>query len=47
MGNMLQTAVKGLTGENKKRVGGSTPLQSQLFTSLKNRSEKLNNEIRN
>ena len=45
VGNMFQNAVKGLTGGNKRKVGGSTPLQTQLFTSLRNRSEKLSENM--
>ena len=46
MGNMFKNAVTGLTttgGSNK--VGGSNNLQSKLFTSLKARSNKLNENL--
>jgi hypothetical protein len=45
MGNMLKNAVSGITGGSKNKVGGSNNLESKLFTSLKARSNKLNENL--
>ena len=39
--SMIKNAVKGFTGGSRRKVGGATPLQSKLFTSLNARSRKL------
>jgi hypothetical protein len=44
--SMIKNAVKGFTGGNRRKVGGATPLQSKLFTSLNARSQKLNETMR-
>ena len=45
MGNILKNAVTGITGGSKNKVGGSNKLESKLFTSLKARSNKLNENL--
>ena len=45
MGNMFKNAVSGITGGTKNKVGGSNMLESKLFTSLKARSNKLNENL--
>lgn len=45
MGNMFKNAVSGITGGSKNKVGGSNNLESKLFTSLKARSNKLNENL--
>ena len=45
MGNMFKNAVTGITGGSKNKVGGSNNLESKLFTSLKARSSKLNENL--
>ena len=45
MGNMFKNAVTGITGGSKNKVGGSNKLESKLFTSLKARSNKLNENL--
>ena len=45
MGTMFKNAVSGITGGSKNKVGGSNKLESKLFTSLKARSNKLNEHL--
>jgi len=45
MGNIFKNAMTGITGGSKNKVGGSNNLESKLFTSLKARSSKLNNNL--
>lgn len=49
MGNMLKNAMNGLTGSSHAKVGGGgsggNNLQNKLFTSLKARSNKLNENL--
>ena len=44
--SMIKNAVRGFTGGSRRKVGGATPLQTKLFTSLKARSQKLNEHMR-